>query len=85
MADEGAPLATRAMPPGVANQYHTFEGTGKPIPDGLDWEVHYGPAKSAFGQPGGANQWAVIDRATGDPVSVDQLLKNRLIRETTGR
>ncbi|KRQ27775.1 hypothetical protein BKG80_14520 [Mycobacteroides chelonae] len=85
MADEGAPLATRAMPPGVANQYHTFEGTGKSIPDGLDWEVHYGPAKSAFGQPGGANQWAVIDRATGDPVSVDQLLKNRLIRETTGR
>ncbi len=85
MADEGAPLAMRAMPPGVANQYHTFEGTGKPIPDGLDWEVHYGQAKSAFGQPGGANQLAVIDRATGDPVPVDQLLKNRLIRETTGR
>jgi hypothetical protein len=85
MADEGAPLSTRAMPPGVANDYHTFEGTGRPIPAGLNWEVQYGPAKEAFGQPGGANQWAVIDRGTGDPVSVDELIRRRLIRETTPR
>jgi hypothetical protein len=85
MADEGAPLSSRAMPPGVANDYHTFEGTGRPIPDGLNWEVQHGPAKEAFGQPGGANQWAVIDRETGDPVSVQELIRHRLIREITPR
>jgi Tuberculosis necrotizing toxin len=83
MADEGAPLSTRAMPPGIANDYHTFEGTGRSIPDGLNWEVQYGPAKDAFGQPGGANQWAVIDRDSGRTVSVEELIRKRLIRETT--
>lgn len=83
MADEGAPLSTRAMPPGVANDYHTFEGTGRRIPDGLNWEVQYGPAKDAYGQPGGATQWAVIDRATQDPIPVDELIRRRLIRDTT--
>lgn len=83
MADEGAPLSTRAMPPGIANDYHTFEGTGRSIPNGLNWEVQYGPAKDAFGQPGGANQWAVIDRDSGRPVSVEELIRKRLIRETT--
>jgi len=83
MADEGARLSTRAMPPGTANQYHTFVGTGKPIPDGLDWEVRYGPAKDAFGQPGGANQWAIIDKKTGDPVPVHKLIRQGLVEETT--
>lgn len=83
MADEGAPLSTRAMPPGVANDYHTFVGTGRPIPDGLNWQVQYGPAKDAFGQPGGANQWSVIDMGTEQTVPVDELIRKRLIRETT--
>jgi hypothetical protein len=85
MADEGAPLSTRAMPPGLANDYHTFVGTGRPIPDGLNWKVEYGPAKEAFGQPGGAHQWAVIDMVTGRPVPVEELIRKRLIRETTER
>ncbi|KAB7754249.1 TNT domain-containing protein [Mycolicibacterium mucogenicum] len=84
MGDEGAPLSTRSMPPGVANDYHTFVGTGRPIPDGLNWRVEYGPAKPAFGQPGGAEQWAVINLDTGRPVSVEELKLWRLIRETTG-
>ncbi|CAM5710583.1 TNT domain-containing protein [Mycolicibacterium aubagnense] len=84
MGDEGAPLSTRSMPPGVANDYHTFVGTGRPIPDGLNWRVEYGPAKAAFGQPGGAEQWAVINLDTGRPVSVEELKLWRLIRETTG-
>lgn len=81
MADEGAPLATRAMPPGVANDYHTFVGTGKPVPDGLPWEVQYGPAKDAFGQPGGANQWVVIDKSTGYPVPVEELIDAGMVDE----
>ncbi|WP_418002995.1 TNT domain-containing protein [Mycobacterium sp. PDNC021] len=84
MGDEGAPLSTRSMPPGVANDYHTFVGTGRPIPDGLNWRVEYGPAKAAFGQPGGAEQWAAINLDTGRPVSIEELKLWRLIRETTG-
>jgi len=80
MADEGAPLAARAMPPGVPTGYHHFVGTGRPVPDGLPWEVRYGPAKDAFGQPGGARQWAVID-ITWRAVSVDMLIKKRMIVE----
>jgi hypothetical protein len=89
MADEGTPLADRAMPPGAAAQYHSFEGTGRPIPPGKDWVVLHGPAKDAFGQPGGAEQWVVLDRSTaypgypGDPVPVKDLIRERLIRDTT--
>lgn len=85
MGDEGAPLSTRSMPPGVANDYHTYVGTGRPVPDGVDWKVEYGPAKAAFGQPGGAQQWAVIDLKTGETVSVRELIRKGLIRETTER
>lgn len=83
MANEGAPMAERAMPPGAAAQYHTFEGTGRPVPDGKDWVVQHGPAKSAFGQPGGAEQWVVIDNKTGYPVKVEDLIRARMLRETT--
>ncbi|ANE78828.1 hypothetical protein A7U43_05325 [Mycobacterium adipatum] len=83
MADEGAPMAERAMAPGAAAQYHTFEGTGRPVPDGKDWVVQHGPAKSAFGQPGGAEQWVVIDNKTGYPVKVEDLIRARMLRETT--
>lgn len=83
MADQGAPMADRAMPPGAAAQYHTFEGTGRDVPPGKDWVVEHGPAKSAFGQPGGAEQWVVIDRKTGDEVPVEELIDARMLRETT--
>ncbi len=53
LADSGAPLGTRGMPPGIADDYHRFVGTGQPIPAGLPWEVRFGPLKEAFGQPGG--------------------------------
>jgi hypothetical protein len=80
MADAGAPLADRGMPPGAAAQYNSVEGTGKDVPPGKDWVVLHGPAKSAFGQPGGAEQWVVIDRATGWTVPVDELIEARMIR-----
>jgi hypothetical protein len=81
MADEGAPLASRGMPPGVASDYHRFVGTGEPIPDGLPWEVQYGPAKEAFGQPGGANQWVVIDKTNGEEIPVEILKQNGMVDE----
>lgn len=80
MSPEGEPLAHRATPPGLAAQYHTFEGTGREVPDG--WVVKYGDVKDAFGQPGTAQQWVVEDRATGRPIPVELLLRSRIIRET---
>jgi len=71
MSIEGAPLAERATPPGLASQYHTMQGTADRVPDG--WVVQHGPAKSAFGQPGGAEQWVVIDELTGKTVAVEIL------------
>ncbi|HZU48391.1 MAG TPA: TNT domain-containing protein, partial [Mycobacterium sp.] len=79
MSPEGTPLAERGTPPGLAAQYHLFEGTGKAIPE--EWEVLHGPAKSAFGQPGGGDQWVVIDRYTGEPVPVEQLENAGIITE----
>lgn len=80
MADEGAPMADRAMAPGAAAQYHRYEGTGVAVPDDENWVVQHGPAKSAFGQPGGANQWVVIDLDTGKPVPVIELLRAGMLR-----
>jgi hypothetical protein len=51
------------------------------MPEGLPWEVRFGPLKEAFGQPGGANQWVVIDTITGEQVPVDLLIKKRMIIE----
>ncbi|OBF50300.1 hypothetical protein A5787_08445 [Mycobacterium sp. 852002-50816_SCH5313054-b] len=83
LSPEGIPLAERATPPGLAAQYHLFEGTGREIPPGQDWVVQHGPAKGAFGQPGGGDQWIVLDKSTGKPVPVDELIKARLLREIT--
>lgn len=83
LSPEGTPLAERATPPGLAAQYHIFEGTGREIPAGKDWVVQHGPAKDAFGQPGGGDQWIVLDRSTGRPVPVDELIQRRLLREIT--
>ncbi|WP_076056570.1 TNT domain-containing protein [Mycobacterium colombiense] len=83
LSPEGIPLAERATPPGLAAQYHIFEGTGREIPAGKDWVVQHGPAKDAFGQPGGGDQWIVLDRSTGRPVPVDELIQRRLLREIT--
>ncbi|WP_322860616.1 glycohydrolase toxin TNT-related protein [Mycobacterium europaeum] len=83
LSPEGVPLAERATPPGLATQYHLFEGTGREIPPGKDWLVQHGPAKEAFGQPGGGEQWIVLDTSTGKPVPVDELIQARLIREIT--
>lgn len=80
MADEGAPMADRAMAPGAAAQYHKYEGTGVPVPDDENWVVQHGPAKPAYGQPGGANQWVVIDLDTNRPVPVIELLRTGMLR-----
>lgn len=85
MADKGASLGERGMAPGAAAQYHTYAGTGVPVPGGEDWVVQYGAAKPAFGQPGGANQWVVIDLATGNPVPAFSLIEAGMIRDTTPR
>jgi Tuberculosis necrotizing toxin len=81
LSPEGTPLPERATPPGLANQYHIFEGTGQPIPAGKNWEVQFGPAKDAFGQPGGGEQWVVVDKATDLPVSVDELKDAGMLSE----
>ena len=81
LSPEGTPLAERATPPGLAAQYHVFVGTGVPVPPGKDWVVMHGPAKDAFGQPGGGDQWVVLDAGTGRPVPVEELIKKRLLRE----
>ncbi|AWG47985.1 TNT domain-containing protein [Mycobacteroides abscessus subsp. abscessus] len=79
MADDGAPLGTRGMPAGVPSQYNQYVGTGNPIPPGLPWEIHHGPAAPAFGQPGGAPQWVVINRNTGKQIPVEVLKQNGII------
>lgn len=81
LSPEGIPLPERATPPGLAAQYHVFEGTGEPVPPGKNWEVQFGPAKDAFGQPGGGEQWVVIDKATGLPVPVDDLKDDGMLSE----
>jgi hypothetical protein len=83
MAQQGAPLGERGMAPGAGAQYHTYEGTGVEVPPGTDWVVQYGPAKPAFGQPGGANQWVVIDLSTGDAVPARDLVVAGMLRDTT--
>ena len=83
LSPEGAPLVERATPPGLAAQYHLFEGTGREIPPGMDWVVQHGPAKDAFGQPGGGDQWIVLDKTKGKPVPVEELIIERLLKEIT--
>ncbi|MGB8391476.1 TNT domain-containing protein, partial [Mycobacterium sp.] len=83
LSPEGTPLAERATPPGLATQYHVFEGTGREIPSGKEWVVQHGPAKDAFGQPGGGDQWIVLDKTTGWPVPVEELIQARLLKEIT--
>lgn len=83
LSPEGVPLAERATPPGLATQYHLFEGTGREAPPGKDWIVQHGPAKEAFGQPGGGDQWIVLDKGTNKPVPVEELIVERLLREIT--
>jgi hypothetical protein len=56
-----------------------FEGTGAPVPPDKDWVVLHGPAKEAFGQPGGGEQWIVIDRESSEPVPVLELLRKGMI------
>jgi hypothetical protein len=80
MASDGSPLSSRGMPPGVASAYNRYFGTGVSVPVELPWEVRYGPAKEAFGQPGGAEQWVVIDVETQRSVSLDLLLRKGIVR-----
>ncbi|ORC05632.1 hypothetical protein B4U45_02070, partial [Mycobacterium persicum] len=80
LSPQGAPLGERATPPGLAAQYHVFEGTGFPVPKGKGWVVLHGPAKYAFGQPGGAEQWVVIDRNSDVVVSVEDLIDARMLK-----
>ena len=81
LSPEGTPLAERATPPGLAAQYHSFEGTGVPIPPDEDWVVLHGPVKGAFGQPGGGEQWVVVNRESGEPISVNELKRKGMIIE----
>jgi hypothetical protein len=81
MSPEGTPLAERAPAPGLASQYHSFEGTGVSVPPDKNWVVLHGPAKGAFGQPGGAPQWVVIDRTTGLEVPVEELIDEDMLWE----
>ncbi len=81
LSPEGIPLPQRATPPGLAAQYHVFEGTGAPVPPDKDWVVLHGPAKDAFGQPGGGEQWVVVDGDTLEPISVEELKRNGMIVE----
>ena len=81
MSPEGTPLLERGTPPGLAGQYHLFEGTGVPVPPDEDWVVLHGPAKEAFGQPGGGEQWVVVERESGEPVSVIELKRKGMIIE----
>jgi uncharacterized membrane protein YgcG len=80
MADEGLPMGDRGMAPGAAAQYHRYSGTGMPVPDDENWIVQHGPAKPAFGQPGGADQWVVIDLDTNKPVPVIELIRAGMLR-----
>jgi hypothetical protein len=80
MADEGLPMGDRGMAPGAAAQYHAYSGTGTPVPDDENWIVQHGPAKPAFGQPGGADQWVVIDLDTNKPVPVIELIRAGVLR-----
>ncbi|WP_084229612.1 TNT domain-containing protein [Mycobacterium sherrisii] len=82
LSPEGTPLPERATPPGLAAQYHLFEGTGRDTPPGSDWVVLHGRVKDAFGQPGGGEQWVVIERRSGVVVSVEELIEARMLRET---
>lgn len=76
----GDPLSTRGMPPGIPSDYYQYVGTGENVPPGLPWEVRYGPAKEAFAQQGGANQWVVINTEKDKPVPVRELIENGLIK-----
>lgn len=80
MAESDSPLSTRGMPPGVATEYNTIVGTGRPVPDDMPWEVRHGPVKEAFGQPGGAPQWVVVNKFDGTPIPVEMLILKRIVR-----
>lgn len=50
-------------------------------PDG--WVVLHGPAKAAFGQPGGAEQWLVVNELTGKNIPVEVLNPTGIITDLT--
>lgn len=66
--------------PGVATEYHRIVGTGRSVPDDMPWEVRHGPVKGAFGQPGGAPQWVVVNKFDGTPIPVEMLILKRVVR-----
>lgn len=76
---EGDSYGARALSPGNANKYHTYVATGQPL--NPKWEVRDGTIAPAFGQPGGGHQWLVVDKKTGETVSVEALKKAGVIRD----
>jgi hypothetical protein len=66
-------------------QGHDLRGNALPlsmsVPPDKNWVVLHGPAKGAFGQPGGAPQWVVIDRTTGLEVPVEELIDEDMLWE----
>ncbi|CPS05539.1 glycohydrolase toxin TNT-related protein [Mycobacteroides abscessus] len=78
MATQGDSYPSRALAPGSSGDYHTFQGTGKPLRN--DWELRWGEVGPAFGQPGGGTQWVVVDKETGDHILVDTLIRDGYLR-----
>ncbi|MDV7102688.1 TNT domain-containing protein [Gordonia amicalis] len=81
MGRDGDSYGARALPPGKSGAYHEYVGTGKQLPD--EWEVRHGEVARAFDREGGGRQWVVIDKQTGDEISVGDLLERGVIAPRT--
>ena len=78
LGDAGESYTGRALAPGASGQYHTYVGTGRSVEG---WEVRSGPAVGAFDQPGGANQWLVVNTLDKDAhVPVADLVQRGMLR-----
>ncbi|WP_228460618.1 TNT domain-containing protein [Gordonia crocea] len=77
LATEGTPYSQRALAPGTANEYHTYQTGPNPLPDG--WKVQHGEVAGAFGQNGGGTQWVVVNEA-GEHVPVAELLRRGILK-----
>ncbi|MGC4960956.1 TNT domain-containing protein [Gordonia sp. DT101] len=79
LGQEGDSYGARALPPGVAANYHQYVATGVPVKP--EWEIRDGAIAAEFGHPGGGHQWVVIEKSTGEQVRVSELLRSGVISE----
>lgn len=77
LGSAGDTYGQRALAPGTDTGYSMYAGTGRVLPP--DWVLLDGPVAPAFGQPGGGHQWVVIDRNTGEEVSIVELLEKGVL------